>query len=197
MRCVQLQHSESKPKPASPHTGRTHTASEEARARATVAATTGIGVDMLLYATLVTVARADLRIAIPTSVVLMAFTSLVGIGVRYASGAFADPVLAQNLFGNWLAAAPVVALGAPLGAVIVRYLRREPTLIVVSTLCVVQYVWTCYAEWESMGVRLLLVSMASILAMNGVFHLMYRFGDWLMAPRGPSGPDRTVRVVAP
>ena len=36
-----------------------------------VASITGVGIDMLLYVTLVLLARADLRVAIPTSVVLM------------------------------------------------------------------------------------------------------------------------------
>lgn len=45
---------------------------------ALIASLTGVGVDLLAYVVLVLLARADLKIAIPTAVILMAFTSLVG-----------------------------------------------------------------------------------------------------------------------
>ncbi len=48
----------------------------------TVAAITGAGADMVLYATLVLVVRADLRTAVASSVVLMAFTSVVAVAVK-------------------------------------------------------------------------------------------------------------------
>jgi uncharacterized membrane protein YfcA len=46
---------------------------------ASVAAVTGVGIDMVLYAALVLLCRADLKIAIPTSVLIMAFTSVLGL----------------------------------------------------------------------------------------------------------------------
>ena len=45
-----------------------------------------------------------------------------------------------------VSAAPVVALGAPLGALVVSRVGRRPTLIVVSILCVVQFFWTLMHE---------------------------------------------------
>ncbi len=81
-----------------------------------VSAITGVGIDMIIYAILVLLYRADLKISIPTSVVLMAFTSLVGIASNVVlsqinpSLYYVDP----EVFANWLAAAPVVALGARL-----------------------------------------------------------------------------------
>jgi uncharacterized protein len=78
---------------------------------ALVASVTGVGVDMLIYTVLVLVRHADLKVAIPTSVIMMAYTSLTGAAVKSLSAGFSPGV-----FENWLAAAPVVALGAPLGA---------------------------------------------------------------------------------
>lgn len=52
---------------------------------ATVVAVTGVGIDMVLYAALVLLCRADLKIAIPTSVVIMGFTSAYGILVKHFS----------------------------------------------------------------------------------------------------------------
>lgn len=141
-----------------------------------VASVTGVGIDMMIYATLVLLYRADLRISIPTSVVLMAFTSVVGIGSNVALS-WLNPVLYHvdgEVFANWLAAAPVVALGAPFGAVVVNLISRKPTLILVSALCILQFVWTITQERVS-GLSLV-AAIAAVLAVNGGFHLLYQLG---------------------
>jgi len=141
-----------------------------------VASITGVGIDMMIYAALVLLYRADLKIAIPTSVVLMAFTSLVGIGTnnilsRIAPGLYPlDPAV----FANWLAAAPVVALGAPFGAIIVELISRKPTLIIVSVLCIGQFVWTVVQS--QVGGWALVGAVGAVLAVNLVFHALYRLG---------------------
>ncbi|MCB1088044.1 MAG: sulfite exporter TauE/SafE family protein [Verrucomicrobiae bacterium] len=115
-------------------------------AGATVASVTGVGIDMVIYTVLVLLCRADLKIAIPTSVVIMAFTSLVGIATKtFLTG------VQPGVFENWLAAAPIVALGAPLGAFVVDYIGRKPTLLFVAFLCVGQLVWTLTEEWKELG----------------------------------------------
>ncbi|MBY6190555.1 sulfite exporter TauE/SafE family protein [Microbulbifer agarilyticus] len=123
---------------------------------------TGVGIDMVVYAALVLLSRVDLKVAIPTSVVIMAFSSVVGVAVKSVAGDWQPGVL-----GNWLAAAPVVALGAPLGVFVVGLIGRTPTLLVVALLCVVQFVWTCVSEWGSLGasgVALALLGMVACLA---------------------------------
>ena len=141
-----------------------------------VASITGVGIDMIVYAVLVLLYRADLKIAIPTSVVLMAWTSLVGIGSNVLLSHFApnhyrvDP----EVFYSWLAAAPVVALGAPLGSLVVNLLPRTPTLVIVSVLCIGQYFWTALHEQLSVGVFAL--SLIGIAVTNVIFMLLYRFG---------------------
>lgn len=109
-----------------------------------LASLTGIGIDMMIYALLVLFYRCDLKVAIPTSVVLMAFTSLVGITTNLSLSAIAPQSYNVDIavLWNWLAAAPVVALGAPLGAIVVERLPRAPTLLIVSTLCIAQFFWT-------------------------------------------------------
>ena len=124
---------------------------------ATVAAVTGVGIDMVLYAALVLLCRADLKIAIPTSVVIMAFTSVLGIVVKQMTTG-----LQPGVYENWLAAAPVVCLGAPLGAFMVDIIGRKPTLIFVAILCVGQFVWTCYAERSSTGIFGFIVALAAV-----------------------------------
>jgi uncharacterized membrane protein YfcA len=141
-----------------------------------VASITGVGIDMILYATLVLLFQADLKIAIPTSVVIMAVTSLIGISTNVWLQTI-NPTLYRvdpEVFANWLAAAPVVALGAPLGALIVNLIPRSPTLIFVSCLCILQFVWTITSERVT-GLPLL-ASILAVVALNGVFHLLYRWG---------------------
>jgi uncharacterized protein len=134
---------------------------------------TGTGIDMLLYAVLVLVYRSDLKIAIPTSVVVMAFTSLVGIATRASLG-WVEP----GVFAHWLAAAPIVAVGAPLGVFIVTLMPRAPTLIVVSVLCIGQFVWTI-VDQRLWGTSLAL-AVGGVLVFNAVFHLMREGGRTLL-----------------
>ncbi|TVQ03272.1 MAG: sulfite exporter TauE/SafE family protein [Planctomycetaceae bacterium] len=142
-----------------------------------VSSVTGVGIDMMIYATLVLLYRADLRVAIPTSVVIMAFTSLVGIGSNLLLSRV-DPQLyhvAPEVFSNWLAAAPVVALGAPFGAIIVNLISRTPTLLVVSILCIGQFIWTILQEGVT-GLPLA-GAIAGVLIVNLFFQALYRWGN--------------------
>ncbi|MEX2213553.1 MAG: sulfite exporter TauE/SafE family protein [Phycisphaeraceae bacterium] len=141
-----------------------------------VASITGVGIDMIIYAVLVLLYRADLKIAIPTSVVLMAVSSVIGITSNVLLSRV-NPSLYHvdpEVFANWLAAAPIVALGAPFGAIIVNLISRTPTLVVVSILCVGQFIWTLAREQVS-GLALV-AALAGVLAMNAVFHVLYRWG---------------------
>jgi uncharacterized membrane protein YfcA len=151
-----------------------------------VAALTGVGIDMILYVVLVLLARADLKIAIPTSVVVMAFTSLVGIGSLFAISQVAPAIWTPNpeLRGSWLAAAPIVALGAPLGVFVVNLIGRKPTLLFVSVLCLLQFVWMAYSERAGLGLLGIALSIAGLLLFNVVFHVMHGLGAGLERRRG-------------
>ena len=138
----------------------------------TVASITGVGIDMVIYAVLVLLCQADLKIAIPTSVILMAFTSLVGIATKNLTH-----TVQPGVFENWLAAAPVVALGAPLGAFIVDRIGRAPTLLVVSLLCLGQFAWTMRDEWPRLGVAGLAAALGGVLVFNLGFEWLHRLGS--------------------
>jgi uncharacterized membrane protein YfcA len=136
-----------------------------------VCSITGVGVDMLIYVVLVLLRRADLKVAIPTSVVLMAVSSVIGIVAQNARGALEDGV-----FEHWLAAAPVVAVGAPLGALMVEKIGRVPTLLVVSALCVLQFVWTMYHDADALGALGVLASLLGVGVLTALLAWMYRVG---------------------
>lgn len=140
----------------------------------TVASVTGVGIDMLLYMILVLVCHADLRIAIPTSVILMAFTSVVGVVIKAMVGDFQ-----AGTFENWLAAAPVVAIGAPLGALVVSRMGRRPTLMIVSVLCVAQFAWTLYHERGILTLSSVAASLSGVVLFLLVFELLRRAGNRL------------------
>lgn len=140
-------------------------------AGATVAAITGVGIDMVLYAVLVLLCQADLKIAIPTSVIIMAFTSLVGVAVKNLTH-----TMQPGVYENWLAAAPVVALGAPLGAFVVDKVGRAPTLLFVSILCIGQFVWTMTDEWARLGFTGLACALGGVLVFNLGFEWLHRKG---------------------
>ena len=141
-------------------------------AGATVAAITGVGIDMVLYAVLVLLCQADLKIAIPSSVIIMAFTSLVGVAVKTITHTMQPAV-----FENWLAAAPIVALGAPLGAFVVDKVGRAPTLFFVSLLCIGQFAWTMTDEWARLGLVGLACALGSVLLFNIGFEWLHQKGE--------------------
>jgi uncharacterized membrane protein YfcA len=137
----------------------------------TIASITGVGIDMFIYMFLVLWCHADLKIAIPTSVVLMAFTSLVGISAKLLTGG-----VQPGTFENWLAAAPVVAVGAPFGALVVSRVGRRPTLIVVSVLCVLQFIWTLVHERDALNAWNLSAALLGVVLFLLLFQDMYRHG---------------------
>lgn len=153
---------------------------------ALVSSTTGVGIDMLIYMLLVLICQADSKIAIPTSVILMAFTSVVGCGTQMLRGA-----LEPGVFEHWIAAAPVVALGAPLGAVAVNFVGRTHLLKFVSLLCVAQFIWTMHHESKSLGGNGMLLSMLAVAAANVCFFWLYRVG----AALNRRGAQTTTRVA--
>ncbi len=144
---------------------------------------TGVGIDMVIYAALVLLCRADLKIAIPTSVVIMAFASAYGVLIKFLSASWQPGV-----YENWLAAAPIVALGAPLGVFIVEKIGRKPTLLIVATLCVGQLIWTCVEEFHSMGWWGVLIALLCVAACLIGFEKLRRWGSILVREAQQNSP---------
>ncbi len=137
---------------------------------------TGVGIDMVLYTCMVLLYRCELRVAIGSSVIIMAFGSLVGVVTSSLLGR-----LSLEVLYNWAAAAPIVAIGAPFGVLMMRIIPRGFTLVFVSLLCIGQFVWTLVQErpplWLMGG------AVVGVLMVNVVFHLMYKTGKRLV-PEG-------------
>jgi len=142
-----------------------------------LASVIGVGAEILIYGTLVLLYHTDIRVAIPTAVMLMAFTSLVGAGSAVLGAIWWPTSRASVLevFPYWLAAAPIVVLGGPMGSLVSRFLPRRSLLAFVAVLCLAQYVWTCYHEHIA-GWSLVLAALG-VLAVNVALHALFVFGQ--------------------
>ncbi len=132
-------------------------------------ALTGVGIDMMLYTLLVLLFRIDLKAAVPTSVILMAISSLLGVALHLWIGD-----IDREAFHCWLAASPVVILGAPLGAFLVSVIPRVLTLYFVAVLCVLQLFWTLQQVRPTPG-QWVFVALNMGVALTG-FAVLYGLG---------------------
>jgi small basic protein len=146
---------------------------------------------MALYTILVLLCRADLKIAIPSSVIIMAFGSVVGIVAKILTSG-----VQPGVYENWLAAAPIVALGAPLGVFAVELIGRKPTLLFVAALCVGQFIWTCWNERVALGPIGLAVSLASVGVMLFGFEKLRIWGGRIVDEQRRRNEERSHSVSA-
>ncbi len=81
----------------------------------------GNGIDIITFSVIVILFRISEKIATPTSVLLMAINAIVGFMIHlFVLGDFTDDIKAY-----WLAAVPVVVVGAPIGAMFCTLLNRQ------------------------------------------------------------------------
>lgn len=80
----------------------------------------GNGIDIVTFSLMVLLFRISEKVATPTSVILMAINSLIGFALHTTvTGGFNSEVQAY-----WMAAIPVVVIGAPAGAILCTLLNR-------------------------------------------------------------------------
>ncbi len=81
----------------------------------------GNGIDIITFSVIVMLFRISEKIATPTSVLLMAINAIIGFSIHlFFIGDFSPEIQA-----NWLAAIPIVVLGAPTGAIFCSFLDRH------------------------------------------------------------------------
>lgn len=123
----------------------------------------GSGADVMLFVFIVLVAQVSPRVAIPTSIVAMATVSVLGLGilgiwqgqldiglneagsevVSVAGDAFGpESAVRFDLFGIWLAAAPIVVWGAPLGAWLAARLPERTVILFVAFMALLEVATT-------------------------------------------------------
>lgn len=95
-----------------------------------VSAMVGVGENTVAFFVMVMLFRISEKIATPTTVILMAIVSLAAS----CTHAFVLHDLAGPIPGYWLAAVPVVVVGAPAGAVICSKMSRRTIRLILITL---------------------------------------------------------------
>ncbi|MFP4323192.1 MAG: sulfite exporter TauE/SafE family protein [Anaerolineales bacterium] len=103
------------------------------------AAQTGSGIDMLTFIVLTLAFGINEKISTPTTVIIMGLNSIVGaflhIGIKQDVGV---------VWEYWLVAVPIVILGAPLGATVASYLKRDHIIIFLLTLITIEVFTTIW-----------------------------------------------------
>ncbi len=127
-----------------------------------LSALTGSGVDVLLFFFVVVVAGLHPRVAVPTSIVAMAIVSAAGLvlfgivdgqliiglddmgAVSTVDGAPVGPLPATrfDLFGLWLAAAPIVVWGAPIGSWVASKMSSGQLITFVAAMALLEVATT-------------------------------------------------------
>ena len=131
-----------------------------------VSALVGTGINSVVFMVMVLLFRVNEKIVTPTTVILMTMVTIPGFLLHVFVLRDFTPIV----MGYWLAAVPIVAVGAPAGALICSHMKRHSIVILLLLLISLEFLST-----------LLLVPMSrpvlwvSLLTARGV--RMYRVGN--------------------
>lgn len=128
----------------------------------------GNGIDIVVFSLMVLLFRVCEKVSTPTSVILMAINSIVGF---YLHAVHLDAFTAQ-VQAWWLAAVPVVVVGAPLGAMLCARMSRTSIARVLMFLIAIEFVSSLILIPIDTG--LALASSLTLLVFAAVYMLMYR-----------------------
>lgn len=94
----------------------------------------GSGMDILCFSVMILLFNLSEKCSTPTSVILMAINAVAGFILhKFFIGDFVEPVL-----NYWLAAVPVVVVGAPAGAVICSLLNQKTVVRILHYLILIE-----------------------------------------------------------
>ena len=96
----------------------------------------GNGIDIICFSLMVLLFRLSEKVATPTSVVLMALNSVAG----FALHVFVISGFTEQVENYWLAAIPVVVLGAPLGVYLCTRLDNKTIANVLISLIMIELI---------------------------------------------------------
>ncbi|MGH1487013.1 MAG: sulfite exporter TauE/SafE family protein [Cellvibrionaceae bacterium] len=137
-----------------------------------IAGKVGSGVDIILFVVLTLVYRIDERLSIPTTIVSMAISSIVGFSYYY----FLNDITTK-VFDYWLVSIPVVAIGAPLGAYILQHCHRAHIVYLMAFLIALDLVSSLLFIRISSAHVYILISF--LVVCSFIFVALIRKGDRL------------------
>jgi uncharacterized membrane protein YfcA len=138
-----------------------------------VSALVGTGENSVTFMVMVLLFRINEKIATPTTVVLMTMAAIPGFLVHV----FWLRDFSPAVTGYWLAAIPVVAVGAPLGAILCSYMSRRSIVNLLLFLIALELISTVILVPISRSV--LLVSAGTILVCGSLDWFMSRVRDYV------------------
>jgi uncharacterized membrane protein YfcA len=103
-----------------------------------VSALVGTGENTVIFMVMVLLFRVNEKIVTPTTVVLMTMVTIPG----FLMHVFLLRDFTPAVMGYWLAAVPVVAVGAPLGALICTHMKRHAIVQLLLFLIALEFVST-------------------------------------------------------
>jgi len=127
-----------------------------------VSGLTGSGLDIFIFSFMVLYFHMSEKIATPTSVILMAVNSLVGFLWKESTVG-----MSTEAWQYWWACVPVVVIGAPVGAMVIKNRSRNFVVGFLYISIIGQYIWALIAIEQSP--RLIGLSLAIILV-SGLFY---------------------------
>jgi len=132
-----------------------------------VSALVGTGENAVVFMVMVLLFRINEKIVTPTTVVLMTMVTIPGFLLHvFVLGDFTPTVM-----GYWLAAVPVVAVGAPLGALICSHMKRHSIVLLLLFLITLEFFSTLFLV--SMSRPVLWASLATLVICGSI--------DWAMS----------------
>jgi uncharacterized membrane protein YfcA len=126
----------------------------------------GCGENIVVFMLMVLLFRVSEKIVTPTTVILMTIVTIAGFGLHVLVIGDFDRVVA----GYWLAAVPIVAVGAPLGAIICSRMSRRAIVGLLLLLITAEFVST-----------VLIIPMSPLVEMTVALSIVF-FGtlNWVM-----------------
>jgi len=138
----------------------------------------GSGIDIITFMTMVLLFRLDEKVATPTTVLLMTTNTLVGFFLHLV----VLDTFTPTVQGYWLAAVPVVVVGAPLGAYICAALSRKVIANMLIGLITIEFLST-----------IVIIPMSPRVMLTAAFTIgICGFINWLMCRTDLYCPNKAV-----
>ena len=166
----------------------------------------GSGTDVMLFVFIVLIAGVTPKVAIPTSIVAMATVSTLGLAIlgllhgQLNIGLDAGNVVSVDdiafgpeaasrfdLFGIWLAAAPIVVWGAPLGAWVAARVSERLVIRFVGAMALLEVLTTAiFLDQFRTDFVLLSYALIGLVFVWWAVNRLDRVSSWIMAAAPPS-----------
>ncbi len=127
----------------------------------------GSGLEIIVFSVLVLLFRVCEKTATPTVIVMMVLTSWAGFAMIVGSGQFAPPVTQY-----WLAAIPIVVVGAPLGVYVCSHMSRIMVVRVLLFLIIAEFISSLILI--PLNGEIAIGAVVIFLAFSSVYYLMSR-----------------------